>query len=120
MVIGRPMATVIAVPRRGMEAANQTIDSLVNRYLALQHMREENLALRQHIARLQQENARLREPAHATTRPRHLLELQDQLPYPTVAAQLIGLDSSNWHRSIVIHQRRNNGLAAHIAPVTTA
>src|SRR5207245_2054043 len=48
MVIGRPMATVIAVPLRGMEAANQTIDSLVNRYLALQHMREENLALRQH------------------------------------------------------------------------
>src|SRR5437870_5381988 len=53
MVIGRPMATVIAVPLRGMEAANQTIDSLVNRYLALQHMREDNLALRQHIARLQ-------------------------------------------------------------------
>src|SRR2546425_730786 len=61
MVIGRPMATVIAVPLRGMEAANQTIDSLVNRYLALQHMREENLALRQHIARLQQENARPRD-----------------------------------------------------------
>src|SRR3989442_430890 len=52
MVIGRPMATVIAVPLRGMEAANQTIDSLVNRYLALQHMREENLALRQHIGRI--------------------------------------------------------------------
>ena len=42
MVIGRPMAAVIAVPLRVMEATNQTIDTTVNRYLALQHMREEN------------------------------------------------------------------------------
>ena len=120
MVIGRPMATVIAVPLRGMEAANQTIDSLVNRYLALQHMREDNLALRQHIARLQQENARLRETAQATTRLRDLLELQERLPYPTVAAQVIGLDSTNWYRSIVINKGRKNGLAADMGVVTTA
>src|SRR5712691_10886107 len=119
MVIGRPMATVIAVPLRGMEAANQTIDSLVNRYVALQHMREENLALRQHIARLQQENARLRETAQATTRLRDLLELQERLPYPTVAAQVIGLDSTNWYRSIVINKGRKNGLAADMGVVTT-
>src|SRR3989449_893610 len=120
MVIGRPMATVIAVPLRGMEAANQTIDSLVNRYLALQHMREENLALRQHIARLQQENARLREPAQATTRLHDLLELQERLPYPTVAAQVVGLDSTNWNRRIVTSKGRKNGLAADMGVVTPA
>ena len=120
MVIGRPMATVIALPLRGMEAANQTLDSLVNRYVALQHMREENLALRQHIARLQQENARLRETAQATTRLHDLLELQERLPYPTVAAQVVGLDSTNWYRSIVINKGRKNGLAADMGVVTTA
>src|SRR5437660_11254096 len=120
MVIGRPMATVIAVPLRGMEAAYRTIDSLVNRYLALQHMREENLALRQHIARLQQENARLRETAQATTRLRDLLELQERLPHPTVASQVIGLDSTNWYRSIVINKSSKHGLAADMGVVTTA
>src|SRR2546422_3503284 len=74
MVIGRPMAAVIAVPLRVMEAANQTIDATVNRYWVLQHRREENRALRQHIARLQEENARLRETAVAATRLRDLLE----------------------------------------------
>lgn len=120
MVIGRPMAAVIAVPLRVMEAANQRIDALVNRYLALQHMREENRALRQHIARLREENARLRETAVATARLRGLLELQEQLPYPTVAAQVIGRDSTNWYRSIVINKGRKDGLAADMGVVTPA
>src|SRR2546426_2868736 len=120
MVIGRPMAAVIAVPLRAMEAANQTIDGTVNRYLALQHRHEENRTLRQHIAHLQEENARLRETAVAATRLRDLLELQEQLPYPTVAAQVIGRDPTNWYRSLVINKGRKNGLAADMGVVTPA
>ncbi len=120
MVIGRPMAAVIAVPLRVMEAANQTIDATMNRYLALQHIREDNRDLRQHLARLQEENARLRESAVATTRLLDLLELQEQLPYPTVAAQVIGRDPTNWYRSIVINKGRKDGLAADMGVVTPA
>src|SRR2546430_12446274 len=120
MVIGRPMAAVIAVPLRVMEAANQKIDTTVNRYLALQQWREENRALRQHIAHLQEENARLRETAVAATRLHDLLELQEQLPYPTVAAQVIGRDPTNWYRSLVINKGRKNGLAADMGVVTPA
>ena len=120
MVIGRPMAAVIAVPLRVMEAANQTIDTTVNRYWVLQHKREENRALRQHIARLQEENARLRETAVAASRLRDLLELQEQLPYPTVAAQVIGRDPTNWYRSIVINKGRKEGLAADMGVLTPA
>lgn len=120
MVIGRPMAAVISVPLRVMDAANQKIDATVNRYLALQHMREENRDLRQHIARLQTENVRLRETAVATTRLRDLLELQEQLPYPTVAAQVIGRDPTNWYRSIVINKGRKDRLAADMGVVTPA
>src|SRR3989454_8867325 len=119
-VIGRPMAAVIAVPLRVMEAANQTIDATVNRYWVLQHRREENRALRQHIARLQEENVRLRETAVAATRLRDLLELQEQLPYPTVAAQVIGRDPTNWYRSIVINKGRKDRLAADMGVVTPA
>src|SRR5207245_11794644 len=120
MVIGRPMAAVIAVPLRVMEAANQKIDTTVNRYLALQQWREENRALRQHIAHLQEENARLRETAVAATRLHDLLELQEQLPYPTVAAQVIGRDPTNWYRSLVINKGRKNGLAPAMGVVPPA
>jgi rod shape-determining protein MreC len=112
------MAAVIAVPLRVMEKANQMIDATVNRYVALPRMREENRALRQHIAHLQVENARLRETAVATTRLHDLLELQEQLPYPTVAAQVIGRDPTNWYRSIVINKGRKDRLAADMGVVT--
>jgi rod shape-determining protein MreC len=101
-----------------MEKANQMIDATVNRYVAMPRMREENRAFRQHIARLQVENARLRETAVATTRLRDLLELQEQLPYPTVAAQVIGRDPTNWYRSIVINKGRKDRLAADMGVVT--
>src|SRR5947208_16539412 len=120
LVIGRPMAAVIALPLRAMESANQTIDAFVNRYLALQHVREENRALQQHIARLQEENASLRETAVAAARLRDLLELQDQLPYPTIAAQVIGRDPTNWYRSLVIDKGRKDGLSADMGVLTPA
>src|SRR5205823_3230673 len=47
-------------------------------------------------------------------------ELQERLPYPTVAAQVVGLDSTNWYRSIVINKGRKNGLAADMGVVTPA
>src|SRR5439155_1856151 len=68
MVIGRPMAAVIAVPLRVMEVADQTIDATVNRYLALQHIRVDNRDLRRHIARLKEANACLRDEAVGTSR----------------------------------------------------
>src|SRR2546425_4939372 len=83
-------------------------------------MLPENRALRQHIARLQEENARLRETAVAATRLRDLLELQEQLPYPTVAAQVIGRDPTNWYRSIVINKGRKDRLAADMGVLTPA
>src|SRR5207244_11771557 len=104
----------------GRAPADPTAEPLVNRYQAWRCMHEENLGLRQHVARLQQENARHRERAQATTRLRDLLELQERLPYPTVAAQVIGLDSTNWYRSIVINKGRKNGLAADMGVVTPA
>src|SRR5207247_9081521 len=116
----RPMAAVRGVPLSGMEAANPKNDTTVNRYLALQQWRDENRALRQHIAHPQEENARLRETAVAATRLHDLLELQEQLPYPTVAAQVIGRDPTNWYRSLVINKGRKNGLAADMGVVTPA
>jgi rod shape-determining protein MreC len=120
LMIGRPMAAVIALPLRAMETANRTIDGFVNRYVALQHVREENRTLQQQIARLREENERLREAAAAATRLRDLLELQDLLPYPTVAAQVIGRDPTNWYRSLVINKGRKDGLSADMGVVTPA
>ena len=118
LALGRHMAAAVSVPLRAMEWANQRIDGTWTRYLALQHVREENFTLRQELARLRQENVRLRETAVASTRLRDLLELRERLPYPVVSAQVVGRDPSNWYRSVVINKGATDGLAVDMGVVT--
>ena len=120
LAIGRQIAVVVAVPLRIVDAVNQELETLWTRYLALQHARVESQALRQHIASLQQENARLRESAATTTRLRDLLELKERLSYPTLAAQVIGRDPTNWYRSIIINKGAQEGVAADMGVVSMA
>lgn len=120
LTVGRQIAAVIAVPLRVVDAANQELDTLWTRYLALQHAREESQVFRQQIARLQQENARLRESAAASSRLRDLLALKERFPYPTLAAQVVGRDPTNWYRSIIINKGAKEGLAADMGVVSTA
>jgi len=118
--VGRHVAAAVAVPLRVVDAANQELDTLWTRYLALQHAREESEVFRQQIGRLQQENARLRESAAATSRLRDLLELKERLPYPSLAAQVVGRDPTNWYRSIIINKGTQEGLTADMGVVSTA
>jgi len=120
LALGRHMAAAVSIPLRALEWANQGIDGMWTRYGTLQHVREENFTLRQEIARLRQENTRMRETAAASTRLRDLLELKERLPYPTVSAQVVGRDPSNWYRSIVINKGAGNGLAVDMGVVTPA
>jgi rod shape-determining protein MreC len=118
--VGRQIAVVVAVPLRVVDAANQELDTLWARYLALQHARDENQGFRQQIARLQQENARLRESAAAASRLHDLLELKERLPYPTLAAQVVGRDPTNWYRSVIINKGAKEGLSADMGVVSPA
>ncbi|HEV8243076.1 MAG TPA: rod shape-determining protein MreC [Nitrospirales bacterium] len=118
--VGRQIAVVVAVPLRVVDAANQELDTIWTRYLALQHAREESQGFRQQIARLQEENARLRESAAATSRLRDLLELKEHLPYPTLAAQVIGRDPTNWYRSVIINKGAKEGLTVDMGVLSPA
>jgi rod shape-determining protein MreC len=120
LALGRHMAAAVSVPLRALEWANQGVDGMWARYVSLQHVREENFTLRQEIARLRQEHMRMHETAAASTRLRDLLELKERLPYPTVSAQVVGRDPSNWYRSIVINKGAGDGLAVDMGVVTPA
>ena len=120
LALGRHMADAVSVPLRALEWANQGLDGLWRRYVALQSVREENFTLRQEIARLRQETVRMRETAAASPRLRDLLELKERLPYPTVSAQVVGRDPSNWYRSIVVNKGARDGLAVDMGVMTPA
>lgn len=118
--VSRIIVTAVALPLRAVDALNHGIESVWNRYLTLHQVREENLTLRQEIARLKSDNTRLRETAASTDRLRALLDLKERLPYTTVAAQVIGRDPTNWYRSIVLNKGRKEGLAADMGVLTPA
>ena len=120
LALGRHMAAAVSIPLRALEWVNQGVDGMWTRYAALQHVREENFTLRQEIARLRQENMRMHETAAASTRLRDLLELKERLPYPTISAQVVGRDPSNWYRSIVINKGTGDGLTVDMGVVTPA
>ncbi len=118
--IGRPLASAIALPLRAVDALNQAIETIRNRYLTLRHVREENRAIRQELGRLRMDNAQLREMAAETDRLRALLRLRAVIPFPTVAARVVGRDPTNWYRSIVINKGRKEGLATDMGVMTPA
>ena len=118
--VGRQIAVVVAVPLRVVDAANQELDTIWTRYLALQHAREESQGFRQQIARLQEENALLRESAAAASRLRDVLALKERLPYPTLAAQVVGRDPTNWYRSVIINKGAKEGLTVDMGVVSPA
>jgi len=118
--LGRHMADAIAIPLHTLDWMNQGVNGLWTRYGFLQQTQEENVTLRQDLARLQMETVRLREAATETTRLRDLLALKERLSFPTVSAQIVGRDPSNWYRSVVINKGTDDGLAVDMGVVTPA
>jgi rod shape-determining protein MreC len=116
--IGRGLASTVGYPLRALDSLNQGVANIWYGYVALGQVREENLTLRAEIARLQEDNGRLREVSTSAERLRELLELQAALPYTTIAARLIGRDPTNWYRSVVINKGQQEGVAVDMGVMT--
>jgi rod shape-determining protein MreC len=89
-----------------------------DRYLALVHVKDENRRLTEEVQRLRSERTRLQEQAMAGVRLRELLEIRQGSPVPTIAAQVIGRDPSNWYRMAVLDKGEKDGIAANLGVIS--
>jgi len=80
--------------------------------VVLVRVREENDGLRQHIARLEEENLQYREAIVSSERFQRLAGFRESHEVPTVPANVVHQDLSPWFRSVIIDQ----GTAAGIRP----
>jgi rod shape-determining protein MreC len=71
---------------------------------------EENIELRQQVARLKEENSRLKEAALASERLRRLLEFKETVRISMVGAEVIGRDPSSWFKSVTINKGEKDGV----------
>ena len=87
-------------------------------YIALQSVEEENHRLRQEIEWLHDQNSQLREAAAATQRLTALLQFKEQALPTMIAAQVIGRDSSNRYRSVILNKGESDGIQKDMGVIT--
>lgn len=116
--IGQPLADVVALPLGALSAGDRRIVDLWNSYVALRNVQEENRQLRREIEFLRGQAADLREMAAANQRLGELLRFQARVPSQSVAARVVGRDSSNWYQGVVLDKGERDGIRPEMGVVT--
>lgn len=108
--LGASFGQLVAIPVESLATVNQGIKSFIQEYVALRGVKEENRRLRQEMNQLERRLADLQERAAATERLAALLKLKQRTTVPTVAAQVIGRDVSNWYHGLILNKGRADGI----------
>jgi rod shape-determining protein MreC len=118
--LGGPVGWVLGWPIRMVASVEDGIGAAWHRYLVLQDVEDENRRLKKEIEHLQGQNSQLREAASATERLTALLEFKSQALPTMVAAQVIGRNTDNWYRTIVLNKGTSDGIRPDMGVVTAA
>lgn len=100
----------------GSQAVLDGIGSTWSRYVDLRGVQEENLRLKEKVARLEQSLWMERDIVASYDRMNRVLNLAERLPFESVIAEVIGLDASAWFRTITINRGSVHGVMLN-APV---
>jgi rod shape-determining protein MreC len=118
--IGQPISSVVFLPIEALTTLEQSVIGLWQEYVALRHVREDNRQLRRDLDGLQRQNSDLRESAVAAQRLGSLLEFKEQFVPHTVAARVVGRDSTNWYSSVILNKGDRDGIQPEMGVMTSA
>ena len=118
--VGSPFGWIISWPLQAVAGIHDRIANVWGQYVALQGVEEDNRQLRREMDLLQEQNAQLRESASATERLAALLEFKKQALPTLVAAQVIGRDTGNWYKTIILNKGTSDGLQSDQGVITPA
>src|SRR5687768_1560249 len=118
--VGRPVSSVVFFPIELLTTLEQSVIGIWQDYVALHHVREENRQLRRDLGLLQKQNGDLRESAVAAQRLAGLLEFKEQFVPQTVAARVIGRDSTNWNSGVILNKGDRDGIRPEMGVMTPA
>lgn len=100
-----------------VRSAGTSSSGLLERYVFLVGVSEENERLRHRVRALDAENSRLRESENEITRLRNLLQASEASQLKGQAADVIGVDPSNWVDAITINRGKADGIRPGMAVV---
>ncbi len=118
--VGGPVGWIVSWPLEAVSGMHDGLSHMWSRYVALQGVEEENRQLRRDMESLQGQNNQLREAASATERLTALLEFKAQALPTMIAAQVIGRDTGNWYRTIILNKGQSEGIQPDMGVITPA
>lgn len=89
-----------------------------NEYVDLRRVRRDNQLLKEEVRQLRTEVGELRETALEHARLSHLLQLGNRVGTEAIVARVIGKDTTNWFRTILINAGADRGIQRHMTVVT--
>lgn len=101
---------VVTPLQRGMRAVTQTFHRVVYGYLDLREARRQSQDLSRELDQLRMETQRLRREASQAKRLQALLDFRQEVPFLTVAAQVIGSGGNEESQTVILDKGSNAGL----------
>ena len=115
----RAVLTFAAPFQSSIDGISDTVTDTWGNYLWLVDARQRNLELEQENLRLHAQLQQVQEISLQNERLRKLLAFVDELDRAALPAQVIGVDASNWARTIIIDKGTRAGLRTGL-PVVAA
>jgi rod shape-determining protein MreC len=104
------VGTVTGPIQRIVTASLSSVDIVIDRYVALVDVRDQNAELVHRLASLERENAELVEFRVQNERLRSLLALREEVADAGLTASVVGYEPSGWSRGIVIDKGSREGV----------
>lgn len=109
---------IIGTAQSGIGKVSGYFEAIRRNYAGLINVREENKKLREELQKHKAINTKYREAVAVNVRLEKLLELKESLPPPTLTAQIIGKDPSQWFKTIIINRGSSDGVQKSMPVVT--
>jgi rod shape-determining protein MreC len=107
---GRVAIALVAPFQKMIVATTKLFSDIWEHYFFLITVVDENEALRQQLQQARSLNHQLREAALSNERLRKLFKLQQRMPEPLIAAQVVGKDPSPWFQSVMLDKGIADGV----------
>ena len=112
--LDRLVLEVVGPVQEAFNSVGDAFSSVWRRYFALVHTSQKNEELDEQISVLRGQLVRLRELERENIRLRKLLEIEPTLHYPLIAAEVVGMDPSNYFRTATLNKGHLDGVSAHM------
>jgi len=111
---------ILGTAQTGVTGVINYFDNAWSDYIDLINVRDENTRLREEVGKYQALNVKYREARATNIRLSKLLELKETLPPPTLAANIIGRDPSQWFKTFIVDRSNSDGVAKGMPVVTVS